>query len=196
MTRQPPTYPTFAHELLAARVAMTLPDHIGLAIRSDRGQRGLSQRGYAAARGWSAARVARLETRAGGMQLGDVEEALEGTGYVLALCHATRPSPPKPAEPTDTEPTDTEPAAATVPPLPVPVRPDHWPRVEVLARVRDGSRRFPPHHDIRQITYPPPWWWASESTRVGSVEPRWTALPPLPPLPPPPPPPPIEEAPQ
>ena len=58
---------------------------------------------------------------------------------------------------------------------PTPVHPTFWPRAELLARVRGGRRRFPAHHVIEQVSYPPNWWWFAESSRAGAVEPDWYA---------------------
>ncbi|WP_030526793.1 helix-turn-helix domain-containing protein [Phycicoccus jejuensis] len=163
----PLTYPTFARELLAARAALTVPHEVGLALRAHRRTLGLGQRAYARRRGWSASHVARLETRAGDLRLTDVVAALGPTGYCLALCHRGAAPDPEP------DPDTPAPPAA----LPVPVSPTHWPRTELLALVRDGSRRFPAHHDTTQVTYPPNWWWQTEATRIGTQRPTWYADP-------------------
>ncbi len=163
----PLTYPTFARELLAARAALTVPHEVGLALRAHRRTLGLGQRAYARHRGWSASHVARLETRAGDLRLTDVVAALGPTGYCLALCHRGPDPEPEP------DPDTPAPPAA----LPVPVSPTHWPRTELLALVRDGSRRFPAHHDTTQVTYPPNWWWQTEATRIGTQRPTWYADP-------------------
>ena len=68
-----------------------------------------------------------------------------------------RPEPPDPPEP------------------PTPVHPTFWPRAELVARVRGGRRRFPAHHVTDQVSYPPNWWWYSESSRAGTVPPDWHA---------------------
>ncbi|WP_299447468.1 hypothetical protein [uncultured Phycicoccus sp.] len=163
-TPPPLTYPTFALDLLRARAALTVADHVGLALRAHRRVLRMSQRAYARHRGWSKGHLSRLEADAGRLRLCDVAAALRGTGYILALCR--EPAPPRgPDEPA--------PAAAVV-------RPEHWSRTELLARVRDGSRRFPAHHRTRQVTYPPSWWWATEATYVHSVAPDWYAPRPAP----------------
>lgn len=166
MDQRPNLYPTFAAELLEARATLTLGHEIGLALRATRYRLGVSQRAYAALRGWPTSRLARLETEAAGLRLGEVVAALDGTDYQLTLCH--RPAGSAPDPPTGAP----SPAGAA---LPVPVSPDHWRRAELLARVRDGSRRFPGHRDVEQIDYPPGWWWNTESTRFGTVPPHWSA---------------------
>lgn len=173
MDERPTSYPTFAAELLEARATLTLGDEVGLALRATRRRLRLSQRAYAALRGWSTSRLARLESGAERLRLGDVVDALEGTEYRLALCRrpVTGPSPPSPGTPS--------PAGAA---LPVPVPPDAWPRAELLARVRDGGRRFPGHRDTEQIDFPPGWWWNTEATRIGTVPPHWSAPVPWEPL--------------
>ncbi|QIM20033.1 hypothetical protein G7075_00905 [Phycicoccus sp. HDW14] len=166
MDDRPNSYPTFAAELVEARATLGLGDEVGLALRATRHRLGLSQRAYAALRGWSLSRLARLEAGAERLRLGDVVAALEGTEYRLALCRRAvgGPSPPPAGAPS--------PAGAA---LPVPVPPDHWPRTELLARVRDGSRRFPGHRDAEQVDFPPQWWWNTEATRFGTVPPHWSA---------------------
>ena len=46
-------WPTFAAEVLSARASLRLGDEIGLAFRAERQRLGLSQRAYAAHRGWT-----------------------------------------------------------------------------------------------------------------------------------------------
>ena len=41
--------------------------------------------------------------------------------------------------------------------------------------MRGGCRRFPAHHDTRQLDYPPSWWWSAEATRAGTEPPHWYA---------------------
>lgn len=166
MDDRPTSYPTFAAELLQARATLTLGDEVGLALRATRHRLRLSQRAYATLRGWPTSRLARLEAGAERLRLGEIVAALEGTDYRLALCRRPvgGPSPPTPDDPA--------PAGAA---LPVPVPPDHWPRTELLARVRDGGRRFPGHRDVEQVDYPPGWWWNTEATRIGTVPPHWSA---------------------
>ena len=169
----PLTYPTFAAELLHARRTLTVADEVGLALRAHRHGLGTSQRAYARLRGWSKGHGARLEAAAGRLRLDDVTEALRGTGLVLALCRDPSEDPPHQPAPAAGRPTS-GPAPGPAP-GPVPVRPEDWPRSELVARVRDGSRRFPGHHTAEQVTYPPGWWWASEATTAGSRAPHWTA---------------------
>jgi hypothetical protein len=160
------TWPTFARELLRARATLHLGTEVGLALRADRRRLGLSQRGYAEHRGRTPSAVARLETAALDMKVADVVAALEGTPFMLCLCH--RPV--------------TEPAAADALPAPRaasteprPVHPAFWPRAELIARVRGGRRRFPAHHEAAQVSSGPPWWWDAESTRAGAKPPNWYA---------------------
>lgn len=148
------TYPTFAVELLRARAALTVVEEVGLALRAHRRTLALPQRGYATLRGWSKTHVARLESDAGSVRLADVVTALAGTGYAVGLYRVTTPA-------------DENVSAR--------VLPGSWPRTELVARVRDGSRRFPGHRETRQVTVPPPWWFCSESTRSDTEEPQWYA---------------------
>ncbi len=163
MNPTPRTWPTFAAELVAARAGLRLPDEVGLAIRADRRRLGLGQRAYAARRRLTAAMVARLETRAGDLKLSDVIRGLESTAFVLCLCH--RPDVGESA------------AAATARPrsVPIPVSPASWPRAELIARVRSGSRRFPAHHPAWQVDTPPLWWWNTEATYAYAKAPNWYA---------------------
>ncbi|KRE61035.1 helix-turn-helix domain-containing protein [Nostocoides sp. Soil756] len=172
MNRHVHAYPTFAQELLAARAALGPQEVVGLALRADRRRRGLSQRAYARLRGWSPSWVARLESAAGRLKLDDLVEALEGTGYELAVCETSHPRE-DPGDDDEPRPPPVSGGAA----LPVPVPADHWDRTELIARVRGGGRRFPAHHLIQQVSYPPNWWWGTESTQVGSVAPHWYADP-------------------
>jgi len=145
-------HPTFAAELLVARERLTLADTIGLALRAHRRQLGLSQRAYAVVRGWSRAMASRLEAGPQAMSLGTVEQALAPTGYGLALVDLTERDPDG---------------------VPAVVRPCHWDRAELLARVRGGSRRFPGHRRTEQVSSPPWWWWDRESTYALAVWPNW-----------------------
>ena len=90
MEWKPQMWPTFAAEVLAARASLRLGDEIGLALRADRQRLGLSQRAYAAHRGWTLGTVIRLETAADAMKLGDVVDAL--VGHALPAV----PVPPSP----------------------------------------------------------------------------------------------------
>lgn len=58
---------------------------VGLALRSHRRALGQGQRAYAAQRGMSKTHLARIEHDASGVTLGAVAEALEGTGFCLAV---------------------------------------------------------------------------------------------------------------
>jgi hypothetical protein len=132
---------------------LTVADTVGLALRDHRRRLGLSQRAYAAMRGWSASHVARLETGAGRFALGDVVEALDGTGFSLALVRRR----------------EGEAGAGEV------VDPGSWSETELVARVRHGSRRFPAHHDTHAVVNPPSWWWHREFFRGLGPEPQWYA---------------------
>jgi hypothetical protein len=167
-------WPTFAAELLAARASLDLSTEVGLALRADRHRLAMSQREYAAHRSWTLATVIRLETAAADMKLRDVVDALEGTPFLLSLCHR----PPNASEAAGQIPTD-GPAHDTGTPAvdqsPDPVHPAFWPRAELIARVRGGGRRFAAHHVTEQVSSPPPWWWYAESSRAGTVAPDWYA---------------------
>ena len=143
-----------ATDLLAAVETLTLAGSVGLALRDHRRRLGLSQRAYAAVRAWSASRAARLESDAGRFSLDDVIEALEGTSFGLALV-ALPPDGSSPAHVVD---------AGT------------WRESELIARVRDGSRRFPAHHEVEAVDNPPRWWWHREFFVHGfRNEPEWYA---------------------
>lgn len=158
----------------------------------------MSQRAYAVHRGLTLGAVIRLESAADTLKLGDVDAALAGTMFQLCLCHRPpdgAPSPaalPAPAPPVgDTYRTSSRPSgdrsaagghdqeppplAPEESPAPQPVHPAFWPRAELIARVRGGSRRFPAHHVTEQVDTGPPWWWYAESSRVGTVAPHWYA---------------------
>ena len=137
----------------AAAGRLTLADAVGLALRDHRRRLGSSQRAYAAMRAWSVSRIARLETTAGRFALDDVIEALDGTGFGIAL---VRRGP------------DGSPATEVVDPA-------SWPETELVARVRNGSRRFPAHHETRAVINPPNWWWHREFFHGHAPEPRWYA---------------------
>lgn len=147
-----PGWPTFASELLRARASLTLIDHIGLALRAHRSQLGLSQRAYARLRHRSKSAIAKLETQCDQVALSEVMDALTGTGYALQLAKTSDEGPER---------------------IALPVAPEHWDRVELLARVRGGGRRFPAHRPTQQVTVPPKWWWDRESTDARSVSPHW-----------------------
>ncbi|MFW5468594.1 helix-turn-helix domain-containing protein [Knoellia sp. CPCC 206435] len=142
-----------AADIDRATGSLTVADSVGLALRDHRRRLGLSQRAYAAMRGWSASYIARLETGSGRYALDDLVEALEGTGFYLALVQRGEGAS----------------AAAEI------VEPASWPETELVARVRDGSRRFPAHHETRAVTNPPNWWWHREFFHGVGPEPRWYA---------------------
>ena len=148
-------------DLAATIRGLTVADAVGLALRDHRRRLGLSQRAYARLRSKTPSSIARLESSAGRSQLTAVIEALDGTGFELAL---VRPGD---------EDTGSTPAAI--------VGPDSWPMTELLARVRDGSRRFPAHHEAQAVVSPPSWWWHREffAGRPGP-EPQWYAPRPTP----------------
>ena len=142
-----------AADIDRATARLTVADSVGLALRDHRRRLGLSQRAYAAWRGWSATRIARLETGSGRFPLDDIVRALEGTGFGLALVRKG------------------EGDSSTV----EVVEPGSWPETELTARVRDGSRRFPAHHETRAVTNPPNWWWHREFFHGLGPEPQWFA---------------------
>lgn len=144
-----------AAELAAAIAALTLGDAVGMALRDHRRRLGLSQRAYATLRDMAASTIARLECSAGRFSLNEISTALEGTGFALALIRVT-------------DPRGTNSVSAIV-------EPGSWPETELLARVRDGSRRFPAHHDTRAVTNPPNWWWHREFFVGKGPEPQWYA---------------------
>lgn len=147
-------------DLAAAVRGLTVADAVGLALRDHRRRLGLSQRAYAAVRGRAPSAIARLETSAGTLRLDDVVLALEGTGFALALVRCSDRGEGN--------------MQATV------VEPDSWPLTELLARVRDGSRRFPAHHDTQAVVNPPRWWWHREFFAGKGPEPEWYAPRPAP----------------
>lgn len=161
------TYPTFARELLRARAELTVVDEVGLALRAHRRVLALPQRGYAALRGWSKTHVARLESDAGSVRFADVVDALVGTGYALGLYRTEPPEDDCGAVPGVGHVAEEWTSER--------VAPESWPRSELVARVRDGTRRFPGHRETKQISSPPPWWFCSESTRSDTEEPHWYA---------------------
>ena len=196
MEWKPQMWPTYAAEVLRARASLRLGDEVGLAVRAERQRLGMSQRAYAAHRGWTLGTVIRLESAADAMKLGDVDAALEGTAFQLCLCHrppshepgvAALPAPDSP-DPPDSP---AEPSASTAPTpgpgneaaaspddppsAPQPVHPAFWPRAELVARVRGGGRRFPAHHVTQQVGTGPPWWWYAESSRGATMPPDWYA---------------------
>lgn len=168
-------YPTFARELLAARARLTLGDEVGLALRAHRRRLRLSQRDYAAARGYSRATLGRLESAAGRHRLDDVVAALDGTGFALYVGRApTPPSSGQGALPSHTTALpDGAPRAVPLTGSPAVVTPDSWPRTELLARVRGGRRRFPGHLEATQVDWPPPWWWVQEFFDGSGDPPHW-----------------------
>ncbi|WP_156971295.1 hypothetical protein [Knoellia sinensis] len=139
----------------AAARELTVAGAVGLALRDHRRRLGLSQRAYAAVRHRAPSLIARLETAAGRFRLDDVVEALAGTGFALAVVRLAE--------------TEGAVSSATI------VDPMDWPLTELIARVRDGSRRFPAHHETRSVINPPAWWWHREFFVGKGPEPRWYA---------------------
>lgn len=130
------------------RESLSLPDVVSLAIRAHRRQLGLSQRGYASFRGYSASHVARLERTAGDLRLADVMDALRTTGFRLCVT-AEAPGPSAPmAGPTD------------------------WPVSELVAR-DDAGRRLPAHRSASITTTPHSWWFTRHGYFSGDG-PLWT----------------------
>ncbi|MBM6404820.1 hypothetical protein JQN72_11255 [Phycicoccus sp. CSK15P-2] len=172
----PSAYPTFAKELLAARASLTLADEVGLALRAHRRRLRLSQRAYARLRGYSRATLGRLESSAGGHRLDDLVHALQGTGFALYL--GREPSDPQAdgAALSEKQQVNVPVAVLRAEPLlggPPAVAPEEWPRTELIARVRGGSRRFPGHLETTQVTNPPDWWWMHEFFDGPSEAPCW-----------------------
>lgn len=77
--------PSHAEALARRRAELDLPDRVGLAVRSYRRQRTISQRGLAEQLGLAHSVVGRLERRAGSMPLGRVSDLLERLGYALVV---------------------------------------------------------------------------------------------------------------
>lgn len=143
----------------AAAARLTIGGAIGLAIRDHRRRLGMSQRAYAAMRKLAPTLIARAETRAGRFLVDDVVEVLAGTGFGLALVQYG-------------EAEDGSVSAAIV-------DPSTWGMTDLIARVRDGSRRFPAHHETHPDTVPP-WWWHREFFVGKGPEPYWFAPRPTP----------------
>ena len=166
----------FGDQLRWARDRLTLPDEIGLALRSHRRHVGLSQRAYASWRGLSRSMLARLEAGESSMPLSAVLEALEGTGFALFVGFADDPATPPPVDSI---------AVAIPPPRPRaegeaprswrPIPPEVWRGTELVARVRGGSRRFPAHRLTMHVVNPPTWWWIHEFFTDPSNPPQWYA---------------------
>ncbi|KGN38353.1 helix-turn-helix domain-containing protein [Knoellia subterranea] len=143
-------------DLATAIKEMTVARMVGLALRDHRRRLGLSQRAYAAMRERSPSVIARLESAAGRFQLDDIVEALDGTGFALALVRCADEQAGESGSPTIVEPSS-------------------WSETELLARIRNGSRRFPAHHDTRAVINPPNWWWHREFFVDKGPEPLWYA---------------------
>lgn len=166
------TRPTFARELLHARERIDLSGLVGMAMRSHRRELGLPQRAYALMRGWSKTRQARLEACAEALKMGTVRQALEGTGFRLALVHDGPPfehacgaqSPA--ADSADTS----RPSTVCVEEATVLQFIDS----ELIARDA-ADRRFPAGRSVRRTRNPPKWWVDRYATR-GAVEPEWSTV--------------------
>lgn len=120
---------------------------VGLALRADRRRRGLSQRGYAAARALGRETLARAEVDAGALRLDALLTLLDGTGFELAVV---------PVEEN---------------------RPDvTWDETDLRATTRSGSR-FPAHRKVRESRAGPLWWYYHEylGNRGLGPPPAWTA---------------------
>lgn len=124
----------------------TVAESVALAVRSHRRRLGMSQRDYAAYRGWSTGRISRIETDAGRFRLSELLEALAPTGYSLTVVSAREVAGSDPS----------------------------WEPTDLLARDR-GGRRFPAHRPVYEAVRPPRWWWMDEATDAFSRPPRWTA---------------------
>lgn len=146
-------FPTLAAELIEARVALTVAQSIGLAMRATRNAAGASQRAYAEMRGWSKTHQHRLEAAAANLQLGRILEALEGTGFELALLA-----------------TDAEGAAPSTGRR---LKPEDWEDSELIA-VDAARRRFPANREVRRTSTGPTWWWWQHSTDARARTPDWT----------------------
>lgn len=195
--------PTLIRELLEARQTVDVIASIGLAVRDDRRRRSLSQRAYAAARGWPRSRVVRLESCPGEVRLRDVVEALEDTGYGLFLGFAESSDHPvddtpqevvsSPHEATGVHektaaqgpPTHLVKARSAITPAsassPIPankegraVGVDHWPVSDLIGRTAAG-RRFPAHRATVRTSAAPLWWLKNRSTDARSRPPLWSA---------------------
>lgn len=173
--------PDFLEPLRRARDALTLGDAVGLALRAHRRELRLSQRAYAARRGLGRTMLARLEAGAGRMSLDTVVEALDGTGFALAV---TRCGPDEPPGGDDVGARAVEPAQLAMVGAVVrrPIRPREWEATDLVARVRGGTRRFPAHRHVRAVDNPPLWWWMHEFFEGPSEEPRWYSPVPVSPL--------------
>ena len=200
MPYRPRSWPTFAAEVLSAEVPAARRRGRPR-LRADRQRLGLSQRAYAAQRGWTLATVIRLESAAGAMKLGDVDAALARTPRSSCACAIARPATSGAAAPRSRPPRP--PAASTPPANPrrdAPTGPRRRGGSHARAtRTRRatpglsrctrrtgrapssspgcaaGGGRFPAHHVTEQVGTGPPWWWYAESCRAGSVSPDWYA---------------------
>ena len=123
-------WPTLADETIRAREELTLEQSIAMALRSHRGTLGEGQRDHAARRGWSAAHQARLERDPGNRKLGQIVQALDGTGFRLALLGAQTG---------------------------IESSPESWPTSELLARDAAG-RRLPAHGVAHRVWEAPSWY--------------------------------------
>lgn len=156
--------PTLAAELLTARDELTVARGVGLALRADRRASGDSQRAYAERRGWSKTHQHRLETNAASLRLGQVMDALQATGYELAIARENEELP-----------VQNGPDAQLVGPGRR-VWPTDWPDHELIGRDRAG-RRFPADREIRRVSSLPNWWIWRHATDIRAAKPTWTASP-------------------
>lgn len=113
------------------------------------------------------------------MHLEAVEDALEGTGFILAV---TRSTPGRPPEGDEGEHRAGVPARLSVVSASIRRSALHgeWDPTDLVARVRGGGRRFPAHRPVQAVDSPPLWWWMHEFFEGPSEEPRWYSPVPLP----------------
>lgn len=150
-----PLRPTYARELVLARTYFDLPRLLGLAFRQHRREKRMSQRAYAEFRGWSKGRQGRLETAAGELRLDVLADALDGTGFALAVVRE-----------------DCGGAVPTQVLAPLTGQSEVWLDSEFIAQ-DDADRRFPAHVEVRRTVHPP-WWWQRLYSTSRTFGPEWT----------------------
>lgn len=125
----------------------SVQQQVGLALRADRRHRGQSQRTYAAERGLSRDRLARIEVDASGFRLDAIVAFLEGTGFELAILPVSAGGPDP-----------------------------WWDLTDVLARTRVGGR-FPAHREVKRTRWGPAWYDYHErlGNRGLGPQPKWSA---------------------
>ncbi|USQ79138.1 helix-turn-helix domain-containing protein [Ornithinimicrobium faecis] len=127
----------------------SLTEQVGLAVRAWRQRVGLSQRGLAEVLGRSQSMISRLETRAGELPLGTVQEMVELAGFELVVVREGRQ-----------------------------IRAADWERTDLVARDRSG-RRFPAQRRVYPAKDGPYWWWEQEYLRLSrplGPQPVWTTV--------------------